>query len=67
MKCYQPRYSALTALGDAMDEIPADVLRQIRELNDVSLRKLIEAINSYGWVKAADELRLMVAEKETTQ
>jgi len=43
-----------------MDPIPKDLLDTIRQLNDQSLTRLIEEINSVGWVRASDTLRQMM-------
>jgi hypothetical protein len=47
-----------------MDPIDPELLAGIRELNDASLTRLIEEINSVGWPRASETLRLMMKERE---
>jgi len=47
-----------------VEPIPKELLRAIRELNDQSLTQLIEEINSIGWPRASDTLKLMIQERK---
>jgi hypothetical protein len=47
----------------AMEEISKEQLRAIRSLNDPDLVRLVTEISQYGWVKAAEFLKLMIKEK----
>jgi hypothetical protein len=54
-------------LGDEMadvEPIPKELLQAIRELNDASLTRLIKEISEYGWVKAAETLKLALQERK---
>jgi hypothetical protein len=48
----------------AVEPIPKELLQAIRELNDANLTRLIEEINSIGWVRASETLKLMVQERK---
>jgi len=46
-----------------MDDISKEQLSVIRNLSDEMLIKFITEVSQYGWLKAAETLRMMAAEK----
>ena len=62
MKCYQRPCLALIALvrEALMEDISKEQLDAIRSLNDSELIRFITEVSQYGFVKAAEFLKLMV-------